>query len=68
MHPCKGKIPSKKKKTEFLELLDELKDIDVGDMHVGNIKLKKSTLTPQGPVYETLHEVSLYDYYFQSVS
>ncbi|WP_407355575.1 RNA 2',3'-cyclic phosphodiesterase [Methanolobus sp. WCC5] len=49
----------KKKKAEFLELLDELKDTDLGTMHVDSIKLKKSTLTPQGPVYETLHEVRL---------
>ncbi len=49
----------KKKKAEFLELLEELKDIDLGTMQVDTVKLKKSTLTPQGPIYETLHEVSL---------
>ncbi|WMW25898.1 RNA 2',3'-cyclic phosphodiesterase [Methanolobus sediminis] len=49
----------KKKKTEFLELLDELKDFEIGSMDVSSIKLKKSTLTPKGPIYETLHEVSL---------
>nr|WP_321497430.1 RNA 2',3'-cyclic phosphodiesterase [uncultured Methanolobus sp.] len=49
----------KKKKAEFLELLDEMKDFDIGSMDVGSIKLKKSTLTPKGPIYETLHEVSL---------
>jgi len=30
-----------------------------GDMHVSRIVLKKSTLTPQGPVYETITEVPL---------
>jgi 2'-5' RNA ligase len=49
----------KKKKAEFLELLDELKDFEIGSMEVNSIKLKKSTLTPKGPIYETLHEVSL---------
>jgi 2'-5' RNA ligase len=49
----------KKKKTEFLELLDELKDFEIGNMDVKSIKLKKSILTPKGPIYETLHEVSL---------
>lgn len=49
----------KKKKADFLELLDELKDVDIGEMQVDSVKLKKSVLTPQGPVYETLHEVSL---------
>ncbi len=50
----------KKKKSEFLELLEELKDIDLGTMQVDSVKLKKSTLTPEGPVYETLHEVGLH--------
>lgn len=49
----------KKKKAEFMELLEELADIDLGTMKVDALKLKKSTLTPYGPVYETLHEVSL---------
>ncbi|WP_340820461.1 RNA 2',3'-cyclic phosphodiesterase [Methanolobus sp. WCC4] len=49
----------RKKKTEFLEILDELKDVDIGVMQVDAVKLKKSVLTPQGPLYETLHEVSL---------
>lgn len=49
----------KKKKTDFLDLLDELKDMEIGYMDVNSIKLKKSTLTPKGPIYETLHEVIL---------
>ncbi|NYT19254.1 MAG: RNA 2',3'-cyclic phosphodiesterase [Methanosarcinales archaeon] len=44
---------------EFLELLDELNDIELGKMVVDRISLKKSTLTPQGPIYETLNEVML---------
>jgi 2''-5'' RNA ligase len=49
----------KKKKEEFLELLEKLADVDIGTIQVDTVKLKKSTLTPNGPVYETLHEVSL---------
>lgn len=49
----------KKKKEDFMKLLEELKDVDVGNMQVDSIRLKKSTLTPTGPVYETLHEVKL---------
>jgi 2'-5' RNA ligase len=49
----------KKKKEDFLHLLEELKDIDLGTMQVDAIRLKKSTLTPEGPLYETLHEVRL---------
>ncbi|WMW21299.1 RNA 2',3'-cyclic phosphodiesterase [Methanolobus mangrovi] len=51
-------LPNKKKE-EFLKLLEELADVDIGTMQVDAFKLKKSTLTPHGPVYETLHEVSL---------
>lgn len=47
----------KKNKELFLQLIDELKDVELGAMKVDAIRLKKSTLTPEGPVYETLHEV-----------
>ena len=49
----------KSRKEALLNILDELKDVELGTMHVNKIKLKKSTLTPEGPIYETLHEVSL---------
>ena len=50
---------SKNKKESFLTLLDELKDVEFGIMKVDKLKLKKSTLTPTGPIYETLHEINL---------
>lgn len=34
-----------------------LKDVELGFQEVRSIKLKKSTLTPRGPIYETLYEV-----------
>ncbi len=46
-------------KAALLNVLDELKDVEVGTFHVDAIKLKKSILTPEGPIYETLHEVKL---------
>ena len=49
----------KEDKDAFLKVLDELKDVEVGTFHADAIKLKKSTLTPEGPIYETLHEVRL---------
>ena len=49
----------KEDKDAFLNVLDELKDVEVGTFHVDAIKLKKSILTPEGPIYETLHEVKL---------
>ena len=49
----------KEDKDAFLNVLDELKDIEIGTFHVDSIKLKKSTLTPEGPIYETLYEARL---------
>jgi 2'-5' RNA ligase len=47
------------RKKELVSVIDSLRGFDVGQMRVDSVKLKKSTLTPQGPIYETLHEVSL---------
>ena len=38
--------------------LEELKNTPCGSCTVSGLKLKKSTLTPQGPVYEDLAEVT----------
>ena len=38
--------------------LEELKDAPCGSCMVSGLKLKKSTLTPLGPVYEDLHGVA----------
>lgn len=43
----------------FLSVLDKLKEVDLGEIKVDKVFLKKSTLTPYGPVYETMHEVLL---------
>jgi len=42
---------------ELLRVLHELREVIIGDMVVDSIRLKKSTLTRSGPIYETLHEV-----------
>jgi len=39
-------------------VLDRLKDRTYGECTVSGLKLKKSTLTPRGPVYEDLLEVN----------
>ncbi|HJH28489.1 MAG TPA: RNA 2',3'-cyclic phosphodiesterase [Methanosarcinaceae archaeon] len=49
----------KENKVALFNVLDELKDVKIGIFHVDVIKLKKSTLTPEGPIYETLHEIRL---------
>ncbi|RLG38576.1 RNA 2',3'-cyclic phosphodiesterase [Candidatus Alkanophaga liquidiphilum] len=42
-----------------LKKLEELSDKDFGGMHVSEVKLKKSTLTPKGPIYEDVHVKTL---------
>lgn len=46
-------------KIAFTDIFKELRDIELGSMRVNKVFLKKSTLTPQGPIYETLHTVYL---------
>ena len=53
------KFLKKDQKKTFVAILKELKDLNLGSMRVNRIMLKKSTLTPEGPIYETLHTVYL---------
>ena len=46
-------------KEQLARVLAGLQDIDLGDFTVDSIALKKSTLTPGGPIYETLNEIPL---------
>ncbi len=39
------------------KVIANLKDVDLGLQEVKAVRLKKSTLTPRGPIYETLYEV-----------
>ncbi len=46
-------------KEKFLEIIDELKNIDFGYFEVKEFKLKQSILRPQGPLYKDLEKYSL---------
>ncbi|MEM2875675.1 MAG: RNA 2',3'-cyclic phosphodiesterase [Candidatus Bathyarchaeia archaeon] len=35
----------------------ELSDVEIGEFRAESLRLKRSVLTPKGPVYSTLHEV-----------
>ncbi len=58
-HATLARVKQVREKAALLETLNKLKDIDLGTMQVGSITLKKSTLTPEGPIYETLKEIKL---------
>ena len=56
---ARGKRIPKEQKTSLKIKIAQLSDVKLGRMKVDCIRFKKSTLTPNGPIYETLHEVRL---------
>jgi 2'-5' RNA ligase len=59
---CRVKRPLKSEEIErIVKKIAELKDAAVGDMLVEELKLKKSTLTPKGPIYEDVYVKRLVD-------
>ncbi|MDK2372745.1 MAG: RNA 2',3'-cyclic phosphodiesterase [Candidatus Korarchaeota archaeon] len=41
------------------EIIRRISDFDIGFIDVDEVRLKKSTLTSQGPIYETLYSIKL---------
>lgn len=53
-HLTIGRMKSAKNKNKVKETIEEFEDVEIGEMEVDRIILKKSTLTPQGPIYEDM--------------
>ena len=53
-HLTIGRMKSGKNKGKVKDTIEEFNDIEIGEMEVTQISLKKSTLTPSGPIYEDL--------------
>ncbi len=53
-HLTIGRVKSPKNKKEIRKAIEKLEEIEIGQMTVSRICLKKSTLTPQGPIYEDI--------------
>ena len=53
-HLTIGRMKSAKNKDKVKATIEEFTDIEIGEMTVNRISLKKSTLKPSGPVYEDL--------------
>lgn len=53
-HLTIGRMKSAKNKDKVKSVIEEFEDVEIGEMEVSKISLKKSTLTPQGPIYEDL--------------
>ena len=58
-HLTIGRMRSAKGKDKVKETLEKYENMDIGSMEVTGIVLKKSTLTPNGPIYEDLIEFRL---------
>jgi 2'-5' RNA ligase len=58
-HLTIGRIKYLKDKKYFLEKIDTFRELILGEYTINNFRLKKSTLSPEGPIYETLREYKL---------
>jgi len=56
-HITIGRVKGKKGVRELVGQISRMKDLEIGIQRIESLKLKKSTLTPKGPTYETLREV-----------
>ena len=53
-HLTIGRIRNLKNKKEFKAKIEELENITIGKMNISKISLKKSELTPKGPIYSDI--------------
>jgi 2'-5' RNA ligase len=58
-HLTIGRVKSAKNKDRLLQIINKYSDVELGNIDVKSIKLKKSELTPKGPIYTTIKEVKL---------
>ena len=58
-HLTIGRVKSAKNKDKLITVLEKYKDIEFADIKIHSITLKKSDLTPKGPIYTNLKEIEL---------
>jgi 2'-5' RNA ligase len=58
-HLTIARVRSARNKEKLVELIDKYCEFEFLKIKVNSIKLKKSELTPKGPIYTTLKEVKL---------
>ena len=56
-HLTIARVKNAKNKEKLLNIIEKYRDIEFAKIKVDTIKLKKSTLTPKGPIYTTLKEI-----------
>ena len=57
-HITVARVSSGRNRDALVEMVSNWSDREFGGFRVNAIQLKKSVLTPRGPIYSTLHEVS----------
>jgi len=58
-HATLARVKQPVNRIELMEKIKNIGDADLGTFNVSSISLKKSTLAPRGPIYETLKEIKL---------
>jgi 2'-5' RNA ligase len=56
-HVTIARVRTSRMREELAKFVDEMRDTPFGVVHVNELRLKKSVLTPKGPVYSTIHAV-----------
>jgi len=58
-HLTIGRVRNAKNKDQLLEVIEKHKDTLFAEIKVDSLQLKKSDLTPKGPIYTTLKKVKI---------
>ena len=58
-HLTIGRVKGSKNKEVLISKIKELESVEIGPMEVNKISLKKSELTPEGPIYTNVKEFKL---------
>lgn len=58
-HLTIARVKTSRNKEKLPQIIERYRDIEFADIKVDLIKLKKSDLTPKGPIYTTLKEVKI---------
>lgn len=56
-HLTIARVKAVKNKADLLRCIRDLEDYEFGTLKAEFLRLKRSVLTPKGPIYSTLHEV-----------
>lgn len=58
-HLTIGRVKSARNKDKLADIIEKMKDEEIANIVVDKVLLKKSVLTPKGPIYSTIREVEL---------